>query len=197
MYSNEVEITSHEEQIIRELVDDIYQAEAKISEINQAQTESPSKEQYKQIEELQLKVFTLKEKLKQASSEKEKEIASKEKIIQQKQNEIDDVNNEINDLKKKLIQFNPVSFKSVILSGYAVNNANKFLTGEQIEEVLTQSKGENNSVQLQKLKIESESKENFKKEINENILKTQMRLNEIEENLKMRKVLRNFVKKII
>lgn len=187
MYSNEVEITSHEEQIIRELVDDIYQAEAKISEINQAQTESPSKEQYKQIEELQLKVFTLKEKLKQASSEKEKEIASKEKIIQQKQSEIDDVNNEINDLKKKLIQFNPVSFKSVILSGYAVNNANKFLTGEQIEEVLTQSKGENNSVQLQKLKIESESKENFKKEINENILKTQMRLNEIEENLKMRK----------
>ena len=163
---------SNEETLIHWLVDDIYQAESKITEINQNQLEyNENNQQQIEIKKLEEEKEKLKKNLTEISSSLLSYLSNNNSLIKEKQNLINDLNNQINQLKEKLSKFNPVTFQSLTLSKYILsNNSIEFLTKEQINQIIIDSKkSQTHGNEFQKFQLEIDNYEINKNNIISNI----------------------------
>ena len=189
MYSLQNQMNSQEEQIIYNLVDDIYQAEAKISEINQTLPDSFNNPSNEDIENNLQKEKELAQKLTEIESEATKNINQAESIIEQKHNSIKEIDKEITELKSNLNQYNPLTFKSALLSKYILTRTqNDFLTSEQLEEILNGLNcNDDNTIELQKTKVDIEHNKNTQILLKNQIEEGKSKINENENLLQMMK----------
>ena len=191
MYSsNTNDYPINEETLIHSLVDDIYKAESKINEITQNQNEyNDNNPQLKQIKELEEKKGKLQKNLTEISSSLLSYLSNNDTQIKIKQVTINDLNNQINQLKDKLSTFNPISFQSLTLSKYILsNNTNNFLTKEQINEIILDSKQTNNyGNEIFKYKKDIENYETNKNNILNSIEELKQKEDQIKELLRMSK----------
>ena len=189
MYSLQNQMNSQEEQIIYNLVDDIYQAEAKISEINQTLPDSVNNPSNEEIENNLQKEKELAQKLTEIESEATKNINQAESIIEQKNNSIKEIDKEITELKSNLNQYNPLTFKSALLSKYILTRTqNDFLTSEQHEEILNGLNcNDDNTIELQKTKVDIEHNKNTQILLKNQIEEGKSKINENRNCFQMMK----------
>ena len=173
---------TEEEKVIKSLVDDIYEYEEKILEINSYLEKNQNNNSDTELL-LRKKENSFKDKLNLIKIKLNDEISKKQNIISAKQKILNDIENQINIYISKLSEFNTLSFNSLIMTKYIIsNNINEFLTKEQIDDII------NNSIKEED-KNEEINKENNNLEdnlINE-INKTKEKMNQIKENLLMMK----------
>ena len=190
--SNDININSpiQEEILIKSLIDDIYKAEEKISQINNSKENSQNgiNINNQKLFELKSHQNNLEQKLILLNNNFQKEInSSKSQILSQK-NILNDLNISVKEYQNKLLSFNTIDFKSPLLSKYILENDinNKTLSQEQINDIYfkNKNKNENEIKQLvREIEINKASESviiNNKKEINK-------KLEQINENLKMLK----------
>ena len=182
------EPASTEEQIISELVDEIYQAEAKITDITTSQSDVVNDPRSVKIETLKRKEKELTIKLTEIEDNYNKKISQCDEQLKMKEKANSEIMNEIAGLKGKIAQFNPLGFKSVILSKYVLSRTQEFLSSEQIEEVVTaMNQSDDNIIEVQKTKKDIEHSEAMQLSLKKQIDDTKMKLNEIENILYMMK----------
>lgn len=188
MYDIKNEPASTEEQIISELVDEIYQAEAKITDITTSQSDVVNDPRSVKIETLKRKEKELTIKLTEIEDNYNKKISQCDEQLKMKEKANSEIMNEIAGLKGKIAQFNPLGFKSVILSKYVLSRTQEFLSSEQIEEVVTaMNQSDDNIIEVQKTKKDIEHSEAMQLSLKKQIDDTKMKLNEIENILYMMK----------
>ena len=178
---------TEEEKIIKSLVDDIYEYEEKILEINSILEKSTTQSSYDEnLLFLKKKENELKDKINLIKIQEEDEINKKQNIIKVKQNILNNIEIQLNEYISKLSTYNTLSFNSLTMTKYIIsNNINEFLTKEQIDDIINNSidgKNINNN------KIEKDiDNNNLEKEINEEIDKLRDKIEQISENLSMMK----------
>ena len=176
--------------LIKSLVEEIYDAEEKISQINNSKENSPNGLTVNNQKLFELKSLqnNLEHKLFSLNNNYQSEISlNKNQILSQK-NIINDLDISIKEYQNKLLKFNTIDFKSPLLSKYALENDinNKILSQEQINEIYLNNKNKNeNEIKqlIKEIEINKASESviiNNKKEINK-------RLEQINENIKMLK----------
>ena len=171
-----------EEKAIKLLVDDIYEYEEKILEINSYLEKNKSQNSEANITSLKKKENSYKDKLNLIKIKSNDEIKKKQNMIEAKKKILKDIENQISSYISKLSEFNTLSFNSLIMTKYIIsNNINEFLTKEQIDNIINSSMKEENKI------IEEKGKENKKENMNEEIEKIKNKINEIKENLLMMK----------
>ena len=173
---------TEEEKVIKSLVDDIYEYEEKILEINSYLEKNQNNNSDTELL-LRKKENSFKDKLNLIKIKLNDEISKKQNIISAKQKILNDIENQINIYISKLSEFNTLSFNSLIMTKYIIsNNINEFLTKEQIDDII------NNSIKEED-KNEEINKENNNLEdnLNNEINKTEEKMNQIKENLLMMK----------
>ena len=177
-----------EEKIIKSLVDDIYEYEEKILEINSILEKNNSHSNYDYDENLLIlkkKENELKDKINLIKIQKNDEINKKQNIINVKQNILNNIENQLNEYINKLTTFNTLSFSSLIMTKYIIsNNINEFLTKEQINDII------NNSIQPNQSNNKNDKNDinnGLEIEINEEINKIKEKIEQINENLMMMK----------
>ena len=117
-----------------------------------------------------------------------KKISQCDEQLKMKEKANSEIMNEIAGLKGKIAQFNPLGFKSVILSKYVLSRTQEFLSSEQIEEVVTaMNQSDDNIIEVQKTKKDIEHSEAMQLSLKKQIDDTKMKLNEIENILYMMK----------
>ena len=173
---------TEEEKEIKLLVDDIYEYEEKILEINTYLEKNKSQNSEANITSLKKKENSYKDKLNLIKIKSNDEIKKKQNMIEAKKKVLEDIENQISSYISKLSEFNTLSFNSLIMTKYIIsNNINEFLTKEQIDNIINSSMKEENKI------IEEKGKENKKENMNEEIEKIKNKINEIKENLLMMK----------
>ena len=173
---------TEEEKEIKLLVDDIYEYEEKILEINTYLEKNKSQNSEANIISLKKKENSYKDKLNLIKIKSNDEIKKKQNMIEAKKKILKDIENQISSYISKLSEFNTLSFNSLIMTKYIIsNNINEFLTKEQIDNIINSSMKEENKI------IEEKGKENKKENMNEEIEKIKNKINEIKENLLMMK----------
>ena len=173
---------TEEEKEIKLLVDDIYEYEEKILEINTYLEKNKSQNSEANIISLKKKENSYKDKLNLIKIKSNDEIKKKQNMIEAKKKILKDIENQISSYISKLSEFNTLSFNSLIMTKYIIsNNINEFLTKEQIDNIINSSMKEENII------IEEKGNENKKENMNEEIEKIKNKINEIKENLLMMK----------
>jgi len=173
---------TEEEKEIKLLVDDIYEYEEKILEINTYLEKNKSQNSEANITSLKKKENSYKDKLNLIKIKSNDEIKKKQNMIEAKKKILKDIENQISSYISKLSEFNTLSFNSLIMTKYIIsNNINEFLTKEQIDNIINSSMKEENKI------IEEKGNENKKENMNEEIEKIKNKINEIKENLLMMK----------
>ena len=173
---------TEEEKEIKLLVDDIYEYEEKILEINTYLEKNKSQNSEANIISLKKKENSYKDKLNLIKIKSNDEIKKKQNMIEAKKKILKDIENQISSYISKLSEFNTLSFNSLIMTKYIIsNNINEFLTKEQIDNIINSSMKEENKI------IEEKGNENKKENMNEEIEKIKNKINEIKENLLMMK----------
>ena len=173
---------TEEEKEIKLRVDDIYEYEEKILEINTYLEKNKSQNSEANIISLKKKENSYKDKLNLIKIKSNDEIKKKQNMIEAKKKILKDIENQISSYISKLSEFNTLSFNSLIMTKYIIsNNINEFLTKEQIDNIINSSMKEENKI------IEEKGKENKKENMNEEIEKIKNKINEIKENLLMMK----------
>ena len=173
---------TEEEKEIKLLVDDIYEYEEKILEINTYLEKNKSQNSEANITSLKKKENSYKDKLNLIKIKSNDEIKKKQNMIEAKKKILKDIENQISSYISKLSEFNTLSFNSLIMTKYIIsNNINEFLTKEQIDNIINSSMKEENII------IEEKGNENKKENMNEEIEKIKNKINEIKENLLMMK----------
>ena len=173
---------TEEEKVIKSLVDDIYEYEEKILEINSYLEKNQNNNSDTELL-LRKKENSFKDKLNLIKIKLNDEISKKQNIISAKQKILNDIENQINIYISKLSEFNTLSFNSLIMTKYIIsNNINEFLTKEQIDDIINKSiKEEDKNEEINKENNNLE--DNLSNEIN----KTKEKMNQIKENLLMMK----------
>ena len=171
---------TEEEKEIKSLVDDIYDYEEKILEINDYLEKSQSSDSDNNLNILRKKENNLKDELNLIKIKTDDEIAKKQNIISSKKKILSDIETQINTYISKLSEFNTLSFNSLIMTKYIIsNNLNEFLTKEQIDNIINSStKEEDKNEEINNI---NNLEENLNKEIN----KIKDRKNQINENMLM------------
>ena len=176
---------TEEEKIIKSLVDDIYDYEEKILEINSILEKSTNQSNFDEnLIILKRKQNELKDKINLIKIQENDEINKKLNIINVKQNILNNIENQLNECINKLTTYNTLSFSSLIMTKYIIsNNINEFLTKEQIDDII------NNSIQNQSVgnKKDQNLNNNLDNEIDEEINQLNDKINQINENLCMMK----------
>ena len=182
---NELENETEEERIIKSLVDDIYEYEEKILEINSFLEKNTSDYKYDEnIINLKKKENEVKDKINLIKIQNNDEINKKQNIINVKQNILNNIEKQLNEYINKLTTFNTLSFSSLTMTKYIIsNNINEFLTKEQINDIINNSIQQNQNINLNNKEV----KNNFEKEINEEINIIKDNINQLNENLMMMK----------
>ena len=174
---------TEEEKTIKSLVDEIYDYEEKILEINSYLEKNKSNDADTNISLLKKKENSFKDKLNLIKIKANDEINKKQNMITAKQKILNDIENQINLYIAKLSEFNTLSFNSLIMTKYIIsNNINEFLTKEQIDSII------NNSIKEESKISELKTNDSNKIEnINEKIEKIREKINQMKENLLMMK----------
>ena len=174
---------TEEEKVIKSLVDDIYEYEEKILEINSYLEKKQTNNSDTNLTLLKKKENSFKDKLNLLKIKLNDEISKKQNIISAKQKILNDIENQINIYISKLSEFNTLSFNSLIMTKYIIsNNINEFLTKEQIDDII------NNSIKEDDKKEETnKDNNNLESNLNNEIIKTKEKMNQIKENLLMMK----------
>ena len=181
------DIETEEEKIIKSLVDDIYEYEEKILEINSILEQSTTQSNYDEnLIILKKKENELRDKINLIKIKENDEINKKKNLINVKQNILNNIENQLNEYINKLTTFNTLSFSSLIMTKYIIsNNINEFLTKEQIDDIINNSVHFNQNSNINN--IEKELNNNFENDINEDINVIKDKINQINENLTMMK----------
>ena len=179
---------TEEEKIIKSLVDDIYDYEEKILEINSILEKSTNQSNFDDnIIILKRKQNELKDKINLIKIQENDEINKKQNIINVKQNILNNIENQLNECINKLTTYNTLSFSSLIMTKYIIsNNINEFLTKEQIDDIINNSI-QNQNYNINNNKLDKNSNNNLENEIDEEINKLNNKINQINENLCMMK----------
>ena len=174
---------TEEEKAIKSLVDEIYEYEEKIVEINSYLEKNKSNDVDTNIPLLKKKENSFKDKLNLIKIKANDEINKKQNMITAKQKILNDIETQINSYISKLSEFNTLSFNSLIMTKYIIsNNINEFLSKEQIDNII------NNSIKEEPKISEIKSNTSNKIEnINEKIEKIHEKINQMKENLLMMK----------
>ena len=172
---------TEEEKTIKLLVDDIYEYEEKILEINSYLEKIKSQNTEINISSLKKKENEFKDKLNLIKIKTNDEINKKQNMISAKKKILKDIETQINSYISKLSEFNTLSFNSLIMTKYIIsNNINEFLTKEQIDNII------NSSIKKENFVDQKENDENGK-DINKKIEQIKYRINQMKENLLMMK----------
>ena len=164
---------TEEEKIIKTLVDDIYEYEEKILEINSYLEKSQTNDNDTNLSLLKKKENTFKDKLNLIKIKSNDDIKKKQNIISAKQKILNDIENQINIYISKLSEFNTLSFNSLIMTKYIIsNNLNEFLTKEQIDDII------NNSVKEEDKKENINDNNNLENNLNKEINKIKDKMNQ-------------------
>ena len=176
---------TEEEKIIKSLVDDIYEYEEKILEINSILEKSTTQSGYDEnIINLKKKENELKDKINLIKIQENDEINKKQNIINVKQNLLNNIENQLNEYINKLTTYNTLSFSSLTMTKYIIsNNINEFLSKEQIDDIISNSMHGGKNMN----KNDKDMINNLENEINEDIDKLKDKINQISENLSMMK----------
>ena len=179
---------TEEEKIIKSLVDDIYDYEEKILEINSILEKSTNQSNFDDnIIILKRKQNELKDKINLIKIQENDEINKKQNIINDKKNILNNIENQLNECINKLTTYNTLSFSSLIMTKYIIsNNINEFLTKEQIDDIINNSI-QNQNYNINNNKLDKNSNNNLENEIDEEINKLNNKINQINENLCMMK----------
>ena len=173
---------TEEEKAIKLLVDDIYEYEEKILEINSYLEKFQTQNSETNINSLKKKENIFKDKLNLIKIKSNDEIKTKQNMITAKKKILKDIETQISSYISKLSEFNTLSFNSLIMTKYIIsNNINEFLTKEQIDNILNSSIKEENKI------IEEKGNNVLKDNLNEEIEKIKNKINQIKENLLMMK----------
>ena len=173
---------TEEEKAIKLLVDDIYEYEEKILEINSYLEKFQTQNSETNINSLKKKENIFKDKLNLIKIKSNDEIKTKQNMITAKKKILKDIETQISLYISKLSEFNTLSFNSLIMTKYIIsNNINEFLTKEQIDNILNSSIKEENKI------IEEKGNNVLKDNLNEEIEKIKNKINQIKENLLMMK----------
>ena len=173
---------TEEEKTIKSLVDDIYNYEEKILEINTYLEKIQSNDSDTNLSLLKKKENTLKDKLNLIKIKVNDEISKKQNMISAKQKVLNDIENQINKYISKLSEFNTLSFNSLIMTKYIIsNNINEFLTKQQIDDII------NNSIKEEHKPEVSKNNNNIENNIEQEINKIKEKMNQLQENLLMMK----------
>ena len=173
---------TEEEKAIKLLVDDIYEYEEKILEINSYLEKFQTQNSETNINSLKKKENIFKDKLNLIKIKSNDEIKTKQNMITAKKKILKDIETQISSYISKLSEFNTLSFNSLIMTKYIIsNNINEFLTKEQIDNIINSSIKEENKI------IEEKGNNVLKDNLNEEIEKIKNKINQIKENLLMMK----------
>ena len=173
---------TEEEKVIKTLVDDIYDYEEKILEINSYLEKCQTNDSDNNLALLRKKDNSFRDKLNLINIKANDDIKKKQNIISAKQKILNDIENQINIYISKLSEFNTLSFNSLIMTKYIIsNNLNEFLTKEQIDDII------NNSVKEEDKKEEIKDNNNIEDNLNKEINKIKDKMNQLKENLLMMK----------
>ena len=181
--------SSNEEEFIHNLVNDIYQNEKKISEIQNNQNNNDINSKENEINQLKSKESELKSNLNQSKIDYENSLKKFQFEIEQKQNDLNKTNEQINELKNKLLNFNPISFKNKSISNLILSNSfnNNFLSNEQIQDLIENSKTKKNTNENEKKKFQLENMKNLKISYKNNLSNLTQKIEEYQNILKMAK----------
>ena len=173
---------TEEEKVIKTLVDDIYDYEEKILEINSYLEKCQTNDNDNNLSLLRKKENSFKDKLNLINIKANDDIKKKQNIISAKQKILNDIENQINIYISKLSEFNTLSFNSLIMTKYIIsNNLNEFLTKEQIDDII------NNSVKEEDKKENINDNNNLENNLNKEINKIKDKMNQIKEKILMMK----------
>ena len=128
---------SNEENIILNLVEEIYNAEKKISEIQIEQNKfDDNNPDSIEIDSLFIKKNNLINKKNKIINEYDSKLNLNEKEIENKKNSLIDINNQLKTIKNKLFNFDTINFKNNLLNQFILmNNFNDFFSNEQIDNI--------------------------------------------------------------
>lgn len=179
-----------EELIIRNLVDDIYQVERKIAEINTS-LDVPQNLNLNiiKLEDLKILKEQLQKKANYLSITLENYVSANDDKIKSKLLLIQEHESKLQQYREQLNAFNAMSFQSLLLSKYVLsNNNNDFLSNEQISDVINKSQQFNESLhEIQKLSREISVTKISQNLLFQNIAQNRNKLQQIQENIKMLK----------
>ncbi len=181
--------SSNEEEFIHNLVNDIYQNEKKISEIQNNQNNNDINSKENEINQLKSKESELKSNLNQSKIDYENSLKKIKNEIEIKENDLNKTNEQINELKNKLLNFNPISFKNKTISNLILSNSfnNNFLSNEQISDLIENSKKKKKSNENEKKKLQLENIQNLKDSYKKNLTNLTQKIEEYQNILKMAK----------
>ena len=147
-FSNSTNNLENEESMIYSLVEEIYQNEKKISNINQKQQYNQNNPILREIIKLNQKKKEFEANLNQNQIEFESHLSNNENQIKIKELSINSLKLKLSQLKNKLNTFNPINFQNLILSKYILENyQNEFLNNEQIENIILNSQMINENIE--------------------------------------------------
>ena len=177
-----------EEILIKSLIDEIFNAEEKISQINNTKDISQNGQNLNNQKIFELKSLqnNLQQKLIILNNNYQSELSSKNIQIISQQKILNDLESSIKENQNKLLSINTINFKSPLLTQYALdNNMNsKILTQEQINEILVNDKNRNED-ELKQIMREIEINKASESVIVNNKNEIMKKLEQINENLKM------------
>ena len=179
---------TEEEKVIKSLVDDIYEYEEKILEINSILEKITNQSNYDEsLIQYKKKENELKDRINLIKIQESDEINKKQNIINVKQNILINIDNQLNEYINKLNTYNTLSFSSLTMTKYIIsNNINEFLTKEQIDDIINNSIQNNVDSNIGATN-EKDIKNNMDSNLEENINKLKDKINEINETLMMMK----------
>ena len=180
--------TLKEEILIKSLIDEIFNAEEKISQINNMKDFSQNGQNLnnKKLFELKSLQNDLQQKLIILNNNYQTELSSKNNQIISQQKLLNDLDSSIKENQTKLLSFNTINFKSPLLSKYVLDNNinNKILTQEQINDILFKDKNRNED-ELKQIIREIEINKASESVIMNNKNEITKKLNQVNENLRM------------
>ena len=187
-----INFSTKEEILIKSLIEEIYDTEKKISEINNK--ENLSQNGLYQNNQKLIELSNLKENLNQKiillNRNFQREFDSKKKDISLQNKQINDLNITLEEYKKKIESFNKNDFKSPLLKyKFEKNINNKILTQEEINEfyIKNENNNEKENDRLKNLIREIEVYKASESVILNNQKELKNNLDKLNENLKMLK----------
>ena len=185
---------NEEEEMIANLMDDIFQYEKKIQEVNNLLNNNNSdinKNQSK-LSELKLKKNNLNQKKLELEENLAHNLKNKDTQIKLKESMKNEIDNKIQEYKYKLNTLDSLTFNPILSKQIFSNNKlkNEILSNEQINDILIKIKDLKNSIDEDNKAITNDilniNKEE-EKNLNNNINNLKLKINQINELLKMLK----------
>ena len=193
--SQNIEINSRikEEILIKSLIDEIYKAEEKISQINNSKDNIQNGINLNNQKLFELKALqnNLQQKILLINNNFQSELSSNKSQILNQKKILNGLDTSIKEYENKLSTFNTINFKSPLLTKYALENNinNNILTQEQINDIYLNSKNNNdlNENELKQIMREMEINRASESVIVNNKNEIKKKYEQINENLKMLK----------